>query len=138
MPQRAFPPTPFRMFEDFINDWAVRSSRMEGQGWTPSVDVLEKGGDIILRIEVPGLSEKEVDLTIEGVVLTIKGERKLEESEQINYHKVEGSYGQFSRSFTLPESVDTSHVDAAYKNGILTITLPQKQEVKPRSIKINS
>ncbi len=133
----AYPPSPFRMFEDFFNDWAFRTARTGQEGWRPPVDILEKDGNLILRVEIPGVDEKSISLKIEGQLLTVKGERKSEESDGFTYHQVESTYGTFSRSFTLPDSVDTNHIEANYKNGILVITMPQKQEVKPRSIKVS-
>jgi len=104
----------------------------------PSVDILEKEGNLILRAELPGMTEKEIDLKVEGNTLTLKGERKMEnEDKKSNYHRVESSYGSFTRSFTLPETVDLDKINAEYKNGILTITLPQKPEVKPREIPVS-
>jgi HSP20 family protein len=130
--------SPFRMFEDFINDWASRVSPSQGESWKPSVDVLEKDGNLILRMEIPGVNEKDVEIKLEGTVLTVKGERKNTfESEGYNSYQIESYYGPFSRSFTLPETIDPEKIGAQYKNGVLTITLPQKPEVKPRSIKIS-
>jgi HSP20 family protein len=103
------------------------------------VDVLEKDGNILLRVEVPGISEKDIDLKVEGSVLTVRGERKPEpESEGIVYHQVEGFYGNFSRSFSLPETIDAENISASYRNGILTVKVPQKPEVQPRTIKVNA
>lgn len=131
--------SPFRLFEDFLHDWASRMSPTEGESWKPAVDILNKDGNLILRMEIPGVDEKNIDLKIEGSVLTIKGERKNTlESEGYNFHQVESSYGTFSRSFTLPETVDPDKISAQYRNGVLMITLPQKPEVKPRSIKIGA
>jgi HSP20 family protein len=135
---RNYPPSPFRMFEDFFNDWAFRSieNRQSG-GWVPAVDVLEREGNLILMVSGPGLSEKEIELKMEGQVLTIKGERKSMELEGYSYHQTESRFGAFSRSFTLPETADLENIKADYKNGVLTITIPQKPEVKPRTIQVN-
>ncbi len=131
--------TPFRMFEDVFNDWASRIAPAQGEAWKPAVDILEHDGNLLLRMEIPGVDEKDIELKLEGTVLTVKGERKNTfESDGYNLYQVESYYGPFSRSFTLPETVDPDKISAQYKNGILTITLPQKPEVKPRSIKINA
>ncbi len=130
-----YPASQFRLFEDFFNDWATRTWR-DAEGWTPPVDILEKDGNILLMLSLPGMSERDVDLKIEGQVLTVKGERKSQEG--YGYHQTESFYGTFSRSFTLPDSVDLSSIKADYKNGILTITVPQKPEVRPRTIKISA
>jgi len=135
--QASFPVSPYRMFEDFLNDWALRSAGRR-ESWTPPVDILEKDGDLILRVEVPGVNEKEIELKLDGRVLTIRGERKPEFQENgHNYHQIESFYGTFSRSFTLPDTVDSKHIKAGYKNGVLTITIPQKPEVKARSIAVS-
>lgn len=133
-----YPASPFRLFEDFFNDWAVRS--MEGrrpEAWAPAVDIVEKDGNLHLMVSLPGVSEKEIELKVEGQVLTIKGERKSNESEGYTYHQQESYYGPFSRAFTLPDTTDLENIKAEYKNGILTVTVPQKPEVKPRTIKVN-
>ena len=135
--QSSYPPSPFRVFEDLFNDWAIRSSSAGGENWRPAVDILEKNGDLILRAEVPGIDEKAIDLKLDGKVLTIKGERRPEtETNGFTYHRSESSYGTFTRSFTMPESADSDRIKADYKNGILTIAIPQKPEAKVRSIAI--
>jgi HSP20 family protein len=124
-----------RFFDDFFNDFPMMNSR---ENWLPAVDILEKDGEMILRCEIPGMSEKDIDLKLEGNVLTLKGEKKLDHEEgRDNYHRVESFYGTFSRSFTLPETVDTGKIKADYKNGVLTVTIPQKPEVRPREIPVN-
>ncbi len=137
---RRFPASPFRLFEDFFNDWAVRAmtSDQERSSWVPRVDVLEKNGDLVLRVEVPGVAEKDIDLKIDGSRLTISGEKKqtgMDESS--NLHMSEIHYGSFTRTFSLPDNVDSDKVSAKFKNGILTITLPPKPESRPRTIKVN-
>jgi HSP20 family protein len=136
--QPSYPPSPFRLFEDFFNDWAVRSSA-RSETWKPPVDVIEKDGNLILHIEVPGVDEKGIDLKLEGRVLMIKGERKSEsETNGVTYHQVESYYGPFTRSFTLPDGADRDQIKASYKNGVLTVTIAQKTEAKPRSISIGT
>lgn len=131
--------SPFRMFEEFFNDWASRVSPSQGESWKPPVDIREDNSNLILRMEIPGVDEKDIDLKLEGLVLTIKGERKNTlESDGYNVYQIESYYGPFSRSFALPGTVDPEKISAQFKNGVLTITLPQKPEVKPRSIKISS
>jgi HSP20 family protein len=126
------------LFDEFFNDQSFRSLQETGRTWTPAVDILEKDGNLILRAELPGINEKEIDLKLEGNVLTLRGERKLEdERESNNYHRIERFYGAFSRSFTLPETVDRDQIKADYKSGVLTVTIPQKPEVKPREIPVS-
>ncbi len=130
---------PSRVFEEFIEDFLapVSASSPSGSRWTPPVDVLEKEGDLILRVELPGLEEKDIDLKLEGNVLTLKGERQLEDRENgDNYQRIESFHGSFSRSFTLPETADRDKISADYKNGILTVKIPQRPEVKPREIQV--
>jgi HSP20 family protein len=130
---------PTSVFEDFIEDFlAPVSTPPSARRWMPAVDVLEKDGDLILRAELPGLEEKDIDLKLEGNVLTLKGERKLENREnRDNYQRIESFYGTFSRSFTLPESADRDKISADYKNGILTVKVPQRPEVRPREIQVS-
>lgn len=126
------------LFEDFFNSPFFSSLPRLHDGWLPAVDILEKDGNLILRAEVPGLNEKDIDLKLEGNVLTLKGEKQQEKEDQDKtYHRKESFYGSFTRSFTLPESVDRDKIKADYKNGILTITIPQKPEVRPREIPVS-
>ena len=135
---RGYPATPFRQFEDFFNDWAFRSLEgRQGEGFTPPVDILEKDGNLHLMVLLPGLNEKDIELKIEGQVLTIMGERMSQESDGYTYDQQESNFGSFSRAFTLPDSTDLENIKAHYQNGVLTVTVPQKPEVKPRTIKVN-
>jgi HSP20 family protein len=138
-PEREVMMTPFRLFEDVFNDWATRNAfTRRHEAWKPAVDILEKNGNFIIRMELPGITEKEFDIKIEGKSLTIKAEKKMEpEDSGYTYHQVEGFYGSYARSFDLPDSVDATKISAAYVNGVLLLTIPQKPEVKPRSIKVD-
>lgn len=131
-------PVAGRLFEDFFKGFPFTDSWPETrESWIPPVDILEKDGNLILRAELPGMAEKEIDLKLEGNTLTLKGERKIESEEhKSTYHRIESSYGSFTRSFMLPETVDTEKISAEYKHGVLTVTLPQKPEVKPREIPV--
>jgi HSP20 family protein len=113
-------------------DWAL------GGSWAPAVDIYEKDGNIVLKAELPGVDPKDVDVRVENNLLTLKGERKFDnEVKRDNYHRVERSYGAFSRSFTLPNVVDTGNIKAEYRDGVLHMTLPKREEAKPRQIQIN-
>src|SRR5580700_2505446 len=102
------------------------------------MDIYEDEHKIALKIEVPGIDEKDIDVRIEGNTLTVQGERKLEKEEkEENFRRVERYYGTFTRSFTLPGSVDPGQVSADYDNGVLKISLPKKAEAKPKQIKVN-
>lgn len=106
--------------------------------WAPAVDIYEQGNDIVLKAELPGVDPKDVDIRIENNVLTLRGERKLEsEVKKESYHRVERAYGTFMRSFTLPSTVDTANVKAEYKDGLLRVVLPKREEAKPKQIQIN-
>lgn len=109
----------------------------ESVGWTPACDIYEDDEGVTLRFELAGVEPKDVDIRFENGVLTLKGERKLEEEEKReNYHRVERSYGTFTRSFTLPGTVDAEKIRAESKNGVLTVALPRKAEAKPRSVQV--
>lgn len=113
-------------------DWAL------GGSWAPAVDIYEKDGNIVLKAELPGVDPKDVDVRVENNLLTLRGERKFDnEVKRDNYHRVERSYGAFSRSFTLPNVVDTGNIKAEYRDGVLHMTLPKREEAKPRQIQIN-
>jgi HSP20 family protein len=138
-PVRNYPASPFRLFEDLFNDWALRSmDDRRDESWTPSVDVMEKDGTMTLMASLPGMTEKDIELKVEGQVLTIKGERKSPETAGFTYYQRESRSGTFSRSFTLPDSANLENIRADYKNGILTIAVPQKPEAKSRTIKVNT
>lgn len=107
--------------------------------WMPAVDVSETTDKITIKAEIPGMEANDIDISMVGDTLTIKGEKKVErEEKEENYHMVERSYGSFSRSMKLPVSVDSDKVDATYKNGVLTVVLPKKEEVKPKPIEIKA
>ena len=124
-----------RMFDNFFGREAdVAESPMT---WYPSVDIKETKDDFVLTAEVPGMSKDDIKINISDNTLTIKGEKKEEKKEEdTNYHRVERRYGSFQRSFTLPTQIQGNKVKAAYKDGVLTITLPKKEEVKPKEIPI--
>src|SRR5229473_2481517 len=106
--------------------------------FAPPVDVYEDEHNITLKIEVPGIDEKEIDVRIENNTLTVHGERKFEKEEkEENYRRVERQYGSFTRSFTLPTTVDAEKVQAHYDKGILKVQLAKKAEAKPKQIKVN-
>lgn len=105
--------------------------------WNPTVDVYEDQNGIVLEADLPGLKPGEFELAIENNVLTLKGERKFEKkTEEGNYHRVERSYGSFTRSFTLPSTVDVNNVVADFKDGVLKVALPRREETKPRQIQV--
>ncbi|HEX8476536.1 MAG TPA: Hsp20/alpha crystallin family protein [Pyrinomonadaceae bacterium] len=106
--------------------------------WTPSVDIYENKDQIVLEAELPGMKREDFELSVENNVLTLRGERRFEKrEEQDNYHRVERAYGSFTRSFTLPQTVSGEGAAAEYKNGVLRVTLPKREEVKARRIEIS-
>jgi len=114
------------------DDWAL------GGSWAPAVDIFELEGNIVLKAELPGVDPKDVDVRVENNVLTLRGERKFDsEVKKESYHRVERAYGAFSRSFTLPTVVDTEKIKAEVKDGVLRVTLPKREEAKPKQISIS-
>jgi HSP20 family protein len=107
-------------------------------GWLPPVDIYEtEGKEIVLKAELPGLRREDIDLTVEHNTLTIKGQRRRDEAvREQQYHRVERSYGGFSRSFALPNTIDSGGVRADYRDGVLTVTLPLRQDARPRQIQV--
>ena len=107
--------------------------------WMPPVDIYQTGDqELVLKAELPDMSREDIDITVENFVLTIKGEKKFaEDVKQEQFHHVERRYGTFSRSFSLPQTVDAGRVSAEYKNGVLSVKLPLREEAKPRQIKVD-
>jgi HSP20 family protein len=107
--------------------------------WTPPVDIFQTGDhELVLKAELPDMSREDIDINIENFVLTVKGEKKPSgEVKDEQYHHIERHYGSFSRSFSLPQTVDPNRVSAEYKNGVLTVRLPLREDAKPRSIKVD-
>jgi len=106
--------------------------------FAPPVDIYEDEHSIMLKLEAPGIDEKDIDVRLENNTLTVHGERKIEKEEkEENFRRVERQYGSFTRSFTLPSSVDTGQVSADYEKGVLKIKLAKKTEAKPKQIKVN-
>src|SRR5246500_6018241 len=106
--------------------------------FVPAVDIYEDTKKVVLKLEVPGIDEKDLDIRVENTTLTVKGERKFEKEEkEENFHRIERRYGSFYRAFTLPSTVDTEHVNANYNAGILKLELSKKPEAQPKQIKVN-
>lgn len=105
--------------------------------WSPSVDIFENKDKIVLEAELAGMKPEEVDISIENNIISLRGERKFEKNEETeNYHRVERAYGSFVRSFTLPRTVVSDEAEASFDNGVLSITLPKREEAKARKIEI--
>ncbi len=120
-----------RMFSDMRGEGL-------GRGWVPAVDIYETDShEVVLKAELPDMKREDIGLTVENNVLTLKGERKLESDvRRDQYQRVERLYGTFTRSFTLPSTVDATDITASYKDGVLTIRLPQREEAKPKQITV--
>src|SRR4051812_28509063 len=124
-----------RVFQDFNRG----SDELTTSGsFVPAVDIYEDQNGITLKMEVPGVSEQDINISLENNTLTVSGERKFEKNEkEENFHRIERRYGSFTRSFSLPNTVDAEKVNAGYENGILSIQLGKKAEAKPKQIKIS-
>lgn len=127
-----------RLFEPFFSRGTTQEDLVTGT-WIPPVDVAEEGDRIILRAELPGMKQENIDISFAEGMLTIKGERQFEKkSDESNYHRIERAYGTFVRSFTLPRSADAASITAQYTDGVLEIEVPKKEESKPRQIRIGA
>jgi len=126
-----------QLFKTFGEAYAPREESGLTGAWTPAVDVFEDADAITLKVELPEVDAKDVDIQVEANQLTVRGERKLEKADQRDgYHRIERTYGAFSRSFTLPNTVDAEHISAESRDGVLRVVLPKRAETKPRQIKV--
>lgn len=128
----------FDPFHEFATLY-LRNEHVTARGsWTPSVDIYETDGhDVVIKAELPDMTREDIEVTVENNTLTLRGERKLPaDIKEEQFRRVERHYGAFTRSFTLPNTVDASKVSAEYKNGVLTVRLPFREEAKPRTINV--
>jgi HSP20 family protein len=124
-----------RLWDSFFGERPL--TRVWEREWAPSLDVSETKDNFVVKAEVPGIDAKDIDISLTGDVLTIKGEKKQErEEKEEDYHLVERSYGTFSRSIRLPAEVESTKIKASYKNGILRVTLPKSEKVKAKEVRI--
>jgi HSP20 family protein len=138
---------PFREFahlQDRINrvfndTYRTDEGLMTSGAWVPPVDIYQNGDhEVVIKAELPDMTREDIDITVDNGTLTVRGEKKLSsEVKEEQFHRIERRYGSFSRSFSLPQTVDTGKVAADYKNGVLTVRLPLREEAKPRSIKVD-
>ena len=125
-----------RLFDDAGRGWRADEPAATTT-WSPAVDIFETEGEIVVKAELPGMERKDITLHLENNVLSLRGERKFEkETKDENYHRIERSYGAFSRSFAIPATVDEEKIRADYKDGVLNIVLPKKEQARPKQIKI--
>ena len=137
---------PFRGFstlQDQVNRIFNETVRSQGDestltAWAPSVDIYETPNELVVKADLPDVEEKDIDVRVENNLLTIHGERKFDKSvAEDNYLRIERTYGTFSRSFSLPNTVNPEAIRAEYKNGVLNVSLPKREESKPRQVKVN-
>lgn len=115
-----------------------RSDNSTLTAWAPTVDIYETENELVLKADLPDINDKDLDVRVENNMLTIRGERKFDQKvKEDNYLRIERAYGAFSRSFSLPNTVNSEGIRADYKNGVLTIELPKRVEAKPKQVKIN-
>ena len=129
------PLTSLRMFEDSFS--RLLNEPAANRPWAPAVDIYETENELVLKADVPDVDQKDIDVRVENQTLTISGERKFEQQDNAKgFHRIERSYGAFSRSFAVPNSFDTDKITATYRNGVLSVALPKKEAAKPRQIKV--
>jgi HSP20 family protein len=125
-----------RLFEDTAQQG--RTSQGDLATWAPPADIYETENELVTKLDLPGIQEKEIDIRVENNILTIRGERKFEkEVNEDNYLRVERAYGTFTRSFSLPNTVKVEGIHAGFQNGVLTLRMPKREESKPKQIKIS-
>jgi HSP20 family protein len=127
-----------RLWDDFFGP-GRRALQPLVEEWVPAMDLSETADKVVVKAEVPGMEPKDIDISLSGDLLTIRGEKKSErEEKKENYHLVERSYGSFSRSVRLPAAVNADKIEARYEKGVLTITCPKKEKVKPKAIEVKT
>ena len=125
-----------RLFEDTL--FRGRSEQSALTAWAPAVDIYETEHELVVKADLADIDEKDLDVRLENNVLTIRGERKFDRTvSEDNYLRVERAYGSFSRSFSLSNTVNTEAIQAEYRNGVLTVTIPKREEAKPKQIKVS-
>ncbi len=125
------------IFHDFARPTGSESETLASGSFVPAVDIYEDTQHIVLKLEIPGIREEDLDIRVENQTLTVRGERKFEaEEKEENFHRIERRFGSFVRSFTLPQTVDTESIQATYDNGVLKISIAKKAEAKPKQIKV--
>ena len=126
-----------RMFEGFFHESTQDDGDLFPSAWMPAADLVERANEFVVKMELPGVAREDVKITVQDAVITVRGEKKQEqELNETNLHRIERTSGSFRRSFTLPADVQNDRVDAVFKDGILTVTLPKAEEAKPRQIEV--
>jgi HSP20 family protein len=125
----------FRVFEDAVS--RMLSEPSSNRPWSPAVDIYETENELVLKADLPDVNQKDIDVRVENQTLTIAGTRNFEKTEaKKGFHRIERSYGNFVRSFAIPNTFDTDNIKAGYQNGVLSVTLLKKETAKPRQVKV--
>jgi HSP20 family protein len=126
-----------RLFEDAFS--RLLNEPQSSRPWSPAVDIYESENELVLKADLPDVDQNAIDVRVENQTLTIAGERKFDRQDSVKgYHRIERSYGKFVRSFAVPNTFDTDHINASFKSGVLTVTLPKKEAAKPRQIRVEA
>lgn len=126
-----------RMFNSFFRDGTQEEGGLFPSAWMPAVDLAERDNDFVMKMELPGVDRNDVKITLENNILTIQGEKRQEkEAKESNLHRIERRYGSFQRSFTLPTFVKNDQGEAAFQDGVLTVTLPKAEHARPKQIDV--
>src|ERR1700677_4758155 len=126
------------LFQDFSRNGSGENEPVTAAGFVPPVDIYEDEHKLVLKIEIPGIRQEDLDVRMENTTLSVKGERSFQsEGKEENFHRVERRYGSFYRAFTLPNTVDPNSIKADYEAGVLTLELHKRAETKPKQIKVN-
>lgn len=124
-----------RLFEDAFS--RMLTEPQTNRPWAPAVDIYETENELVLKADLPDVDLKDINVSVENQTLTISGERSFEKQESVKgYHRMERNYGNFVRSFSVPNTFDTEHITAGFKDGVLSVTLPKKEAAKPRQVKV--
>jgi HSP20 family protein len=126
-----------RLFDESVRNVRPGDEALSSAIWSPAVDIYETEDEVVVKAELPEVNQKDIDVQIENSTLTLRGERKFnKETKKENFHRIERAYGSFSRSFTLPSTIDQEKIRADYRDGILKISMPKREETKPKQIKV--
>jgi len=127
-----------QIFEDALSRSRGRDEGLRTGMWTPAVDIYEKNDSVVVKAEIPGVEKDQISVEVKDGILTLRGERKFERDvKEESYHRIERSYGTFMRSFSLPVSVDQEKVKATFRDGVLEVELPKKEQAKPKQVKVD-
>jgi len=127
-----------QIFEDALSRSRGRDEGLRTGMWTPAVDIYERNDAVVVKAELPGVEKEQISVEVKDGILTLRGERKFERDvKEESYHRIERSYGTFLRSFSLPVSVDQDKVKAAFRDGVLEVELPKKEQAKPKQVRVD-